>query len=264
MITRVLIADDEPLARERVADCVAQIAPTVTLEFAGDGAAAIDAVHRFRPHAVFLDIQMPGQSGFEVIEAIRPECMPPVVLVTAYDAYALRAFELAAVDYLLKPFNLERFAAAWQRIERVHAHGALADEAQRLHALLAAAGGPAARGDAIRPPLERFMVRIGERTEIVAASEVRFLRSDGNYVDLHTAHGVRTVRETLLELEQRLDPARFVRIHRRVIVALDAIKTLLPWMGGDQILVLKDGTRLRVSRTRREAVRARLRGLDPT
>ncbi|MCU0634992.1 MAG: response regulator [Gemmatimonadaceae bacterium] len=138
MISRVLIADDEPLARERVAHCVAQLAPAATVECVGDGAAAIDAVHRFQPHAVLLDIQMPGRSGFEVIEAIGPEQMPPVVLVTAYDAYALRAFELAAVDYLLKPFNLERFASAWQRIERVHAQGALADEAHRLSALLAA------------------------------------------------------------------------------------------------------------------------------
>jgi two-component system, LytTR family, response regulator len=144
----------------------------------------------------------------------------------------------------------------------VHAQGTLVDETHRLHALLAAVGETGTPRETARPPLERFMVRIGERTEIVAAREVHWMRSDGNYVDLYTPHGVRTVRETLVELEQRLDPTRFVRIHRRVIVALDAIKTLLPWMGGDQILVLKDGTRLRVSRTRREAVRARLRGPD--
>jgi two-component system, LytTR family, response regulator len=261
VIDRVLIADDEPLARERVADCLIRLAPSATLHLAADGASTIDALRELQPQAVFLDIQMPGQTGFDVIEAIGPEQMPPVVFVTAYDAYALRAFELAAVDYLLKPFDMDRFTAAWQRIERAHAHGVLADEAQRLSALLAAVAA-SGKPDAARQSLERFLVRIGDRTEIVATKDVRWMRSDGNYVDLHTAHGVRTVRETLLVLEERLDPARFVRIHRRVIVALDYIKELLPWLGGDQVIVLKDGTRLRVSRTRREAVGARLRGAD--
>jgi two-component system, LytTR family, response regulator len=261
VIQSVLVVDDEPLARTRIRDCLAQVAPEVAVRSAGDGNAAVAALREQSVQAVFLDVQMPGRSGFDVIDTVGVDRMPPVVMVTAYDRYALRAFDLAAVDYLLKPFDVERFAAAWHRVERAHAHGVLADEAQRLQALLDAVRGASGKIEASGPQLERFLVRIGERTEIVAVKDVRWMQSDGNYVDLHTPHGVRTVRETLATLEERLDPTRYVRIHRRVIVAIDYIKELLPWLGGDQVLVLKDGTRLRVSRTRREAVGARLRGV---
>jgi two-component system LytT family response regulator len=256
MLDRILIADDEPLARERVRDRVRAIAPDAEVREAVDGDATLELIRSWSPSAVFLDIQMPGRDGFGVVGAIGTDRMPPTVFVTAYDAFALRAFDVAAVDYLLKPFDDERFTEAWKRLEKAHQSGVLAGEAQRLAALLAAVAAPVPGS----PYVERFLVRIGDRTVLVPVQEVRWLQSDGNYVDLHTPNGTHTIRETLTSVESRLDPAKFIRIHRRVIVAIDFIKEMRPWFAGDQILVLRDGTKLRVTRTRREAVSARLGG----
>lgn len=257
MSRKVLIADDEPLARERLRDLVRALDPAVELREVGNGDDAIATIRGFQPDVVLLDIQMPGCDGFGVVAAIGPERMPPTAFVTAYDEHAIRAFEVAAVDYLLKPFDDDRFALTWQRLVRAQAADALGDDARRLSQLLAtiASAAPA------RPRyLERVLVRDGERTLLVPVGEIRWLRSDGNYVDLFTPQGTHTIRETLGALEGQLDPARFARVHRRVIVALDFIKELQPWFAGDQVLILRDGTKLRVSRTRREALVARLEG----
>lgn len=260
MIERVLVADDEPLARERVVTMLRRVAPSVVIREAGDGDTTIDLIRGWQPDALFLDVQMPGRDGFGVIEAIGPDAMPYTVLVTAYDAYAIRAFDVSAIDYLLKPFDQARFTAAWARLGRACATGALADEARRFSNLLATASEPARAPTPTTFP-ERFVVKVEERTVLVPVAELRWIQSDGNYADLHTASGRQTIRETLASIESRLDPAQFVRIHRRVIVAINFIRELQPWFGGDQVLVLKDGTKLRVSRTRREAVAARLAGL---
>jgi two-component system LytT family response regulator len=259
MISRVLIADDEPLARERIRDLVQRLAPTVECREVGDGDAAVEAIAAWAPQAVFLDIQMPRRDGFAVVAATGHETMPPTAFVTAYDLHALRAFEVAAVDYLLKPFDDARFRRTWERITRAHDATALAAQARALGALLAAVGGQTAAPIATTYA-ERFLVRNGERTYPVTTKEIRWLQSDGNYVDLHTASGTHTIREPLAAVEARLDPARFVRVHRRVIVALDQIKELQPWFAGDQVLILKDGTKLRVSRTRRAQLAERLEG----
>lgn len=258
MISRVLIADDEPLARERIRELVRDLAPAVECREVGDGDAAVEAIVTWQPQAVFLDIQMPRRDGFAVVAAVGHEAMPPTAFVTAYDIHALRAFEVAAVDYLLKPFDDARFRRTWERIARAHDAAALAEQAHALGALLAAVGGHAPATPAAYA--ERFMVRSGERTYPVATREIKWLQSDGNYVDLHTATGAHTLREPLASIEARLDPARFVRVHRRVIVAIDQIKELQPWFAGDQVLILKDGTKLRVSRTRRAALAERLEG----
>lgn len=257
---RILIVDDEPLARERVARLVRALAPGVELREAGDGDAAVAALRDWAPDAVFLDIQMPGRDGFQVVAEIGAERMPATVFVTGYDQHALRAFEVAAVDYLLKPFDEARFGAAWTRLAERATARAVAQEARKLVALLGSAGAAPAVAEGY---LERFLVKRDERTTVVPVGEVRWLRSDGNYLELHTAQGAHLIRETLAEAERRLDPARFVRIHRRVIVALAEVKELQPWFGGDQVMVLRDGTKLRVSRTRREAVVARLAGSAP-
>lgn len=259
-IERVLVADDEPLARERVVSMVRRVAPAAVVREAGDGDTTVDLIRGWHPDALLMDIQMPGRDGFEVIDAIGADAMPPSVFVTAYDAHALRAFSVSAVDYLLKPFDDVRFSAAWTRLERARAAGALAEEAQRFARLLSAANTPE-RGPATPNYPERFVVKTDDRTMLVPVSELRWVQSDGNYADLFTAAGKHTIRETLASIESRLDPARFVRVHRRVIVAISFIKELQPWFGGDQILILRDGTKLRVSRTRREAVAARLAGL---
>lgn len=266
---RIVIADDEPLARERIRELLRERAPGAELREVGDGQSALEAIREWAPEAVFLDIQMPRGDGFSVVEQVGAAAMPPTCFVTAYDAHALRAFEVAAVDYVLKPFDDVRFAAAWARLEQMHAARSLADEARRFSALLAAVAGgasanqPEAAGSTPGSTArfaERLVVRNGDRSYPVAVQDIRWVQSDGNYVDLFTANGRHTLRETLQELERRLDPARFVRIHRRVIVAIDQIKELQPWFAGDQVLILHDGTKLRVSRTRREAVVARLEG----
>jgi two-component system LytT family response regulator len=260
VIERVLIVDDEPLARERLRDLVRGLSPDANIEEAGDGDAAVERIASWRPEAVFLDIQMPRRDGFAVVAAIGPDRMPPVAFVTAFDEHAVRAFDVAAVDYLMKPFDDARFKKAWQRLERAHAAASLSAEARKLSELLAAASGTGAQASGNARYLERFLVRVDDRTFPVPVQDVRWLQSEGNYVELHTAGGKHTVRESLAALEERLDPARFVRIHRSVIVALDQIKEMQPWFAGDQVLILRDGTKLRVSRTRRAALAARLAG----
>jgi two-component system LytT family response regulator len=256
VLERVLVADDEPLARERVRALVHALAPSTECRETGNGDDTVDAIRAWKPQALFLDVQMPGLDGFAVAAAIGPAQMPPTAFVTAFDEHAIRAFDIAAVDYLLKPFADERFAESWERLVRAAAAGSLAADAQRLSRLL----GDVEAARATGAHLERFLVRIGERTYPVAVNDVRWMRSDGNYIDLHTAKGSHTIRETLANVEARLDPARFIRVHRRVIVAIDFIKEMYPRFAGDQVLVLRDGTKLRVSRTRREALAARLAG----
>lgn len=264
MIERILVVDDEPLARERVATLLQRVAPHAVVREAGNGDAAIASIRSWSPQVVFLDVQMPGRDGFGVVEAIGPAALPLTIFVTAFDAHAVRAFDAAAVDYLLKPFDDARFTAAWQRVERAHASRMLVGEAERLSVLLAAVAtgnapsSPPATTPAAYP--ERFVVRDGERTYFVPVADVRWMQSDGNYITLYTATGSHAIREPLTSLEERLDPTRFVRIHRRIIVAIRCIREMQPWFAGDQVLILDDGTKLRVTRTRREAVAARLTG----
>lgn len=257
MLDRVLIADDEPLARERVRRLLHSLSPSTECREVGNGDDTVDELRAWKPDALFLDVQMPGLDGFGVVHAIGPGAMPPTAFVTAYDEHAIRAFEVAAVDYLLKPFGDDRFGECLARLEKARVTSSLAQETTRLTALLATVSAPAPTY------LDRFAVRIGDRTVFVPTPEVRWMRSDGNYIDLYTAKGAFTVRETLASVESRLDPARFIRIHRRVIVALDFIQEMRPRFAGDQVLVLRDGTKLRVTRTRREALAERLAGRGP-
>lgn len=277
-ISRVLIVDDERLARVRVAERLRALAPDVQLQEASDGRSAARQIAEWRPDAVFLDVQMPELDGFGVVQAVGSERMPPTVFVTAYDQHALRAFEVAAVDYLLKPFDDERFAAAWERLRARVAAGTLASEAMRLGSLLTAIGGAltgqaAAGGNGAAAPgaagadgsgrqgyLDRVMVRRDQRTTFVRMADVQWIESSGNYVILHAGRERHEIRETLSALESRLDPRRFTRIHRRLIVALEAIRELQPWFGGDQIMILHDGAKLRVSRTHRASLERALRG----
>jgi two-component system LytT family response regulator len=266
MIERVLIVDDEPLARERMADLVRAHAPQATLREAVDGAQAVDAITGWHPDVVLLDIQMPVRSGFEVMDAVGAERMPLTMFITAHDEFAVRAFEVAAVDYLLKPFDDGRFAAAWQRMVERQATGAVLEQARLLGALVNGAAAVPTGGSARTSTTpaarwaDRVVVKQDQRTTVVMLADVQWLESDGNYVVLHAGRDTYQVRETLTSLESRLDPQRFVRIHRRTIVDMRAMKELQPWFGGDQIMILRDGTRLRVSRSYRAAVARRLAG----
>jgi two-component system LytT family response regulator len=263
MTSRVLIADDEPLARERIALLLAAMSPGVEISEVGNGAAAVTAINSWTPDAVFLDVQMPEQDGFDVVASVGPAHMPPTVFVTAYDQHALRAFEVSAVDYLLKPFDDERFAAAWNRLLERRTLQTIRNESQRLSVLLSQIGQHGGGAGGAQSPskwVDRLVIRKDQRTYLLPLATVQWIESAGNYVVLHAGKDRHELRETLVSLESRLDPGQFVRIHRRTIVALEAIKELQPWFGGDQILILKDGTRLRVSRSYREHFAQRLAG----
>src|SRR5262245_56572571 len=254
MIERVLIADDEPLARERVRELVLGLAPHAQIFEAGDGDAAVESIRANAPHVVLLDIEMPGRRGFDVIEAIGPDRMPATVFVTAYDEHALAAFDAAALDYLLKPVDAQRFEVAWKRIEdRVAARDFLG-EAARLREWLSSLSGmvPGAAPD-------RLVLRDAGRSIVVPLGSVRFIESAGNHVVFHTVDGEIRVRETLAAIEAQLDRARFVRIHRRFVVALDALREVRPWSGGDQLLILEGGAKLPVSRNHRHELELHLK-----
>jgi two-component system LytT family response regulator len=236
----VLVVDDEGPARRRLR-ALLEAQPSVELVGeASSGPEAVGAIRALRPDLVFLDVQMPGMNGFEVIEAIGVEAMPVVVFVTAYDEFALAAFDVAAADYLLKPFTEERFARALVR--------ALATRERRqggrdaLERLLRQRLGRPSR------PLERLLVREGERLFFVPTGEILRLSAEGNYVRVRTAAGSHELRETLSGLAARLDHERFVRVHRSEIVNRDFVAEIQRHQHGDLIAVLRNGEAVRVSR----------------
>lgn len=241
---RVLIVDDEPPARAKVRRFLADDPEVEIAGEAGSGAEAVEAVARLAPDVVFLDVQMPGLDGFGVVDALAGGQMPHVVFVTAYDAYAVRAFEVHAVDYLLKPFSEERFARALERIkERIRGQGDDVD--RRLRELLA--------GIAPRPGyLERILVPDGERSVLLDVMRIDWIEAERNHVRLHVGEASFLVRGTIKALEAWLDPAHFLRIHRSRIVNAARIREIHPWSHGDQLIVLRDGTELIMSRRYRD------------
>jgi two-component system LytT family response regulator len=258
---RVLVVDDEPLARQRLLDLLDDGAHIEVIGTAGNGRDAVEAIRSKDPDLVFLDVQMPGLTGLDVVQEIGPEAMPVAVFVTAFDQHALQAFELAALDYLLKPFEDERFRAALARARdtvRLRQVDALQS---RLRALL---DPEAAKPSAALPPtdyLERIAVEMRGQIRIVPVGSIDYIAADGPYAEVHAGDDTFVIREQMQTLEDRLDPSQFFRIHRSTIVRMDRIEALLVAGGGDYAVRLTDGTRLRVSRSRRDALAARL-GID--
>ncbi|MEM1204964.1 MAG: LytTR family DNA-binding domain-containing protein [Acidobacteriota bacterium] len=253
---RVLLVDDEAPARDKMRRLLAAEADVEVAGEAANGAEAIDAIRRGGLDLVFLDIQMPRGGGFEVVEAIGVGAMPPVVFVTAFDQHALRAFEIHALDYLLKPYAPSRLRQVLDRARRRLKDRAAADLAQRLERALAAASDPAPAPTSAAY-LRRIQVRLGEdREAFLALGDVRFVRSQGNYLHFHGRDGeVYRRRGTLSDLAQRLDPDDFLRINRSEIVRLDAVAELQPWFHGDYRVQLEDGTVLSWSRRYRAKVK---------
>jgi two-component system, LytTR family, response regulator len=255
--TRVLVADDEPLAREGLVAALAHAPGVVVVAACADGVDALDAIRRLRPDVALLDVQMPGLDGLAVAAALMGESgagggRPAVVFVTAYDEHAVRAFELHAVDYVLKPYSPERVRAAVARAEgrlRAGAAGALDGRMQALLAALEA-----------RPRwAERLVVASAGRVEVVPVPDVDWIESEGNYVRLHLGPRSLLHREPLKALLERLDPQRFARVHRSAAVNLDRVRELRPLPNGDYVAVLEDGVRVPLSRTYRDGVLDRLR-----
>jgi two-component system LytT family response regulator len=242
---RALIVDDEPLARERMRALLQKEPDIKIVGECGDGQAAVAAIRREKPDLVFLDVQIPEPDGFAVLEEVGADRAPVVVFVTAYDQYALQAFEVHAVDYLLKPFDEERFQKALARARSavLNRNGDGVDE--RLLSLLRGLKAPPAH-------LERLVVKLSGRLFFLRTEEVDWIESAGNYVCLHAGGESHLLRETMSGLEGRLNPARFVRIHRTAIVNIDRIKELQPLFHGEYQVVLRDGTELTLSRGYRE------------
>jgi len=239
MTLRALIVDDEAPARRRIRRLLAAEADVTVVGECGDGASAISTIAETRPDLVFLDVQMPERDGFEVVKALAPRRLPAVLFVTAFDRYALQAFEVHAVDYLLKPFTGERFRTALDRArERITQHvqdPALAELAKALRN---------------RPAyLSRLPIRSAGRTVFVDLDAVDWLEAADNYVRVHVGQREHLLRETLATLEAQLDPERFARIHRSAIVRLDGVVEIRPTSHGDAEVVLRNGSRLTASRT---------------
>ena len=260
MAIRALIVDDEPLARERIRTLLRDEPDIEIVGECSDGRKAVAAIRKQPLDLLFLDVQMPEMDGFEVLQAVGPDAVPAIIFVTAYDEYALRAFEERALDYLLKPFDRERFRRALERV-RIHLQGRQAGEVnQQLRQLIetirrspeAAAVPHNGGSDRLMTPADRLVVKSGGRVYFLKIEEIDWIEAAGNYVRLHTSRDSHLVRDTMNNVESRLDTSRFLRIHRSTIVNLERIKELQPWFHGDYVVLLRDGTRLTLSRSYRD------------
>ena len=235
---RVLIVDDEPPARRRLKGLLKDEGDITVVGECEDGESAVAAVRRLAPDLVLLDVQMPGMDGFEVIDAIirtiGPSRCPAIVFVTAHDKYALKAFDVHASDYLLKPFDRTRLR---QALARVRALALSPDDLTRTLLGLV-------RDVRAGRPLERFVVRSRGRVYFIRAGEVDWIEAHGHYLTLHVGRDTHLIRETIRHLESRLDANRFIRVQRSAIINVDRIKELLPTFHGEYVVVLRDGTRV--------------------
>jgi two-component system, LytTR family, response regulator len=252
---RVAIVDDEPLARERLRTLLEGRSDVELVAECADGREAVEVIGDVRPDLVLLDVQMPELDGFEVLEALRsvePPIRPAVVFVTAYDEYAIRAFEVRALDYLLKPFDRPRFEEAMERaMEGLRASTVSGDAVGELLAALRAERGGGWRS--------RFVVRQQGRIAFVRTDDVDWIDAEGNYVRLHVGGRTHLVRDTMKAVESQLDPDRFVRVHRSAIVNVDRIASLEPYFHGEYVVTMRDGSRLTSSRSHGGRLRAMLK-----
>lgn len=290
-VMRVLVVDDEMLGRQRVEDLLKAEPAVQVVGFAENGEAAIAAIRSLHPDIVLLDVQMPGKTGLDVVRTVGPNDMPVTIFVTAFDQHALKAFELAAIDYLVKPFDDERFEQAFQRarrqvelqdVDRVsgqllsllqgtrtgmqatsHAHDAVSGNHSEsaLAGVTPAADTTSAAETPKQPYLERIAVEMRGQVRVVPVKQVEYITASGPYAELHVGDKRYVLRERMQTLEERLDPSKFFRIHRSAIVRLDLIETLLRNPGGDYGVQLKSGVKLKVSRSRFEELEKQM-GLE--
>jgi two-component system LytT family response regulator len=248
---RTMVVDDEPVARERIMGLLQQEKDIELVGECADGQQAINAIQAQHPDLVFLDVQMPACDGFGVIEQVGADRMPAVVFVTAYDEYALKAFEVHAIDYLLKPFGRDRFQQTLQHAREHLERRRAGDLGRRLLALV----------QDLKPEptkLDRLVVKSGGRVFFLRTDEIDWIEAAGNYVKLHVGNEAHLFRETMNALEARLNPALFYRIHRSHIVNIERVRELQPWFNGEYVVFLKDNTRLTLSRGYREKLQERI------
>lgn len=248
---RVLLVDDEPLAREMLREMLQNDPQVVIVGESCNGREALEAIRAHSPDVLFLDVQMPEVGGFEVLASLGKEQLPHVIFVTAYDQYAVRAFEVHALDYLLKPFDQERFNVAWQRARAQILRDRTSGMDQRIVSLLEEL-------KAGKKYLERLVIKANGRIYFLEANEIDWIEAEGNYVSVHSAKKSHLLRETISSLESQLDPKKFVRIHRSSIVRIDQIQELQPWFHGEYRIILHDGTQLTLSRNHRDKLQEAL------
>jgi two-component system LytT family response regulator len=248
---RVLYADDEPIARRGLARLLSVERDVEVVKAAENGVEALSGIQELAPDVALLDVAMPGMSGVDVVRALEPGRRPAIVFVTAFDQYAIDAFDLHAVDYLLKPFDSTRFTVAFQRV-RDRLRSSRRDDAT-------------ARVDAVLKALEqrhnttgRLVVKDGDKVILIPTAEIVWCEAEDNYVRIHTVRGRHLVRLTMRALVEQLDPQRFARVHRSSVVNLSCVREFRPSAAGDYQVVLTDGTRLTLSRSYRDAVLGRL------
>jgi two-component system LytT family response regulator len=243
---RTLIIDDVQLARERLKRCLGEESGVEIVGECDNGERAVAAIRTLRPDLVFLDVQMPALDGFGVLDALGRERPPAVIFVTAYNEYAIRAFEVNALDYLLKPVDCERLHKAVARVgAQEGARTPAEDFDQRFRALIE---------DIKTPPkyLKRLTIRQTGRTILLPTDEIEWVETYGNYLKVHAGREAHLIRGTMQQLEQRLDPEKFVRVHRSAIVNIEKVKEIHPRSNGDQDLVLQNGRELMLSRNYRD------------
>ncbi len=242
MTLRIVLADDEPLVRERLRALVSARPDCALVAECADGSEAVEVIEREQPDVALLDVQMPELDGFEVLDALPEDRRPAVIFVTAYDEYAVRAFEVNAVDYLLKPLEASRFNEAIDRVAGRGTRDAGRSGDEGLRALL---DEPRRK----RGYATRLVVRDGPRVSFVPVADIDWIDASGTYARLHAGSRAPLLRETLKSLEARLDPERFVRVHRSAIVNVERIVAIEPYFHGEYVLTLRDGTKVTSSRT---------------
>jgi two-component system, LytTR family, response regulator len=263
---RALIVDDEVNARKGVRTLLARDPEVEVVGECADGRAAVAEIERLAPDLVLLDVQMPHGDGFEVLEAIDLERPPILIFITAWDSYALKAFEVSALDYLLKPFSAERFYPALERAKGQHRGRRIAEFGRQLSALVEHYRGTGAgAADAAAPqgvePLRRFLIKAGGEVNFVPVEEVDWLEAVGYYTRIHAGRKSYLLRGNLGQIEARLDPREFARIHRSTVVNLKRVRRLKDWFKGECLAVLPDGTELKVGRRYRRRLEALLERL---
>jgi two-component system LytT family response regulator len=243
MKIKTLIVDDEELARERLRGLLTQEPEIDLVGEAGDGRTALEAIHELKPQLVFLDVQMPELTGFEVLENLPETDRPNVVFVTAHDKFALKAFDVHAIDYLLKPFDKDRFKTALKRaLDKIKTHRAGGSD-EKVTSLLS---------EVKSKPLDRLMVKTDGRMLLIKVDDIDWVEAADNYVSLHVGNDSHLMRETMTSLEQRLSPEKFMRISRSTIVNVERIKELQPMFHGEYVVILRNGAKLTLSRTYRD------------
>lgn len=252
---RTVVVDDEPLARELLIDMLAR---HPEIELVGDfenGDQAVLGIRATAPDLLFLDIQMPGKDGFEVLRELDPDALPAVVFVTAYDEFAIRAFDVSALDYLLKPFDPPRLRRAIERATAHLGHRSSEDEMRRVLRFLEEMRLRERRQ-------QRLPITVGERTYLQDVDEIDWIEADGRYMKIHVGERAHSIRETMQNLEEYLDSASFVRVSRSALVNVDRIREIQPWFNGTHVLIMRNGDQVTTTRGHRDTVQ-RLMGREP-